>query len=106
MVKSFLKQVTEMCPLNESLVTLVKDYTLSALTKNSVYRKEYCKEGDELGLTFYWNLITSEAAGLPYQLKIKVVEAFAAIIGDLYYSKEVEKYMSLAIKGIANRKNL
>lgn len=39
-------------------------------------------------------------------MKLKVVEAFAAIIGDIYYSKEVEKYMALAIRGIANRKNL
>jgi hypothetical protein len=43
---------------------------------------------------------------VPYALKNKVIEAFAVIIGDLYYSKEVEKYMALAIKGIANRKNL
>lgn len=57
-------------------------------------------------MTFYWNLITSEAAVLPDQIKVKAVEAFAAIIGDLYYSKEVEKFMSLSIKGIANRKNL
>ena len=57
-------------------------------------------------MTFYWNLITRESAAVPSQLKLKVVEAFAAIIGDLYYSKEVEKYMSLAIKGIALRKNL
>ena len=88
------------------MITLVKDYTINALGKNHYYKKEYCKEGDELGLTFYWKLINSEGPGLSFQLKMKVVEAFAAIIGDLYYSKEIEKYMALSIKGIALRKNL
>jgi hypothetical protein len=57
-------------------------------------------------LVFYWNLLASDSAPLSPQLKGKIIEAFAAIIGDIFYSKEVEKYMSLSIKGIANRKNL
>lgn len=57
-------------------------------------------------MTFYWNIITSEAAVYGDPIKVKAVEAFAAIIGDIYFSKEVEKYMSLSIKGISNRKNL
>jgi hypothetical protein len=53
-VRMFLKQITELCPIDELLITLVKDYTITALIKNPHYKKEYCKEGDELGLTFYW----------------------------------------------------
>jgi hypothetical protein len=84
-VRLFLKHITELCPLNEFLVTLVKDYTITALSRNPYYKKSYCNEGDELGLTFYWSIINSESHN--YQLKLKVVEAFAAVIGDLYYSK-------------------
>ena len=34
------------------------------------------------------------------------MEGFGGILSDLYYSKEVEKYIGMAIKGIAKRKNL
>ena len=38
-VKTFLKQITEVCPLDEFLISLVKDYTITALTKNAYYKK-------------------------------------------------------------------
>lgn len=38
-VRLFLKNITEVCPLNEFLITLVKDYTITALSRNPYYKK-------------------------------------------------------------------
>jgi hypothetical protein len=57
--------------MDENLITLIKDYTTVALTRNNYFQRTYCKEGEELGLTFYWSLITAEdnfEAGLKYKV--------------------------------------
>jgi len=38
-VRLFLKHITELCPLDEFLITLVKDYTIIALSRNPYYKK-------------------------------------------------------------------
>ncbi len=69
------------------LVTLIKEYTASAITKNVTFRAQYCKEGNELGLLYFWSLITSEKNEISSELKYKMIEAFASLLGDIYYSK-------------------
>jgi hypothetical protein len=73
--------------LNEFLISLTKEYTITAITKNSYFKREYCKEGEELALVFYWNILASDSAPVSPQLKGKIIEAFAAVIGDIFYSK-------------------
>lgn len=60
----FFKEIITVLPLNEMSIALIKDYTMTAITKNSALRQGYCKEGNELGLTYYWNLVTSEKVDL------------------------------------------
>lgn len=55
----FFKEIITVLPLNEMSIALIKDYTTTAINKNSSLRNGYCKEGNELGLTYYWNLVTS-----------------------------------------------
>lgn len=83
---NYFKEITTL-PLNDMLVTLIKEYTASAITKNVTFRAQYCKEGNELGLLYFWSLITSEKNEISSELKYKMIEAFASLLGDIYYSK-------------------
>jgi hypothetical protein len=105
-VVSFFNMMVKTLPQDEYLITLAKDYTTVAITKNAYFRASYCKEGEELALGFYWGQITSESGEIASGLRYKAIECFAALLSDLYYSKEIDKYISLSVKSIASRKNL
>jgi hypothetical protein len=70
---SFFKDIITILPLNEMSVQLTKDYTITAITKNTTLRQSYCKEGFELGLTYYWSLVTTEKAEISSELKYKII---------------------------------
>lgn len=50
--------------------------------------------------------MTAEKVETSSEIKQKMIEAFALLMAEYYYSKQIEKYIGLAIKGIAIRKNL
>lgn len=90
MVVAFFNEITQNLPLDEFTVNLVKDYTLTALSKSHYFRTSYCKEGLELGVTYYWKLVFDAGAGaITTELKYRIMEAFGALLSDLYYTKEV-----------------
>lgn len=51
-------------------------------------------------MTYFWNIFTSENSTLNTNLKNKMIEAFASLLGKTYYDRQVEKIIILSLKGI------
>jgi hypothetical protein len=62
-------------------------------------------EEQGFGVIYLWNFITKESNNTS-PLITKAVEAFAVLLNNLYYAKEVERFVILSIKGIQARRNI
>ena len=59
-----------------------------------------------MALTYYWKLVFELGAVIPNELKNRIMESFGTVLSDLYYTKVIDKYIGMAIRGIADRNHI
>ena len=80
----FFEAITKL-PLDEHLVTLVKEYTLNAIDYHPYFRARLQEKGSGLGVVFFWGLMEDKERKMTPQLKSEIVEAFSALLVNIYY---------------------
>ena len=87
-------------------MTLVKEYTLNAIDYHPHFRARYQEKGSGFGVVFLWGLMEDKERNMTSQLKSEIVEAFSTLLVNIYYEHEKEKYITAAIEGIRQRRNI
>lgn len=57
------------------------------------------KDVDGLGLIYFWEQINNQSK-INKTLIPKIIESFATLLNNLYYGKQIERFVVISIKAI------